>query len=268
MSFFKNHSHKQPKISSSTVFYSSNDTKKLFITQKMNSFKTCLEILLHTDDLREFKRMFLQAQEDLTTLIPFEQEYSLTNPVPSELLKLLSEKEASLIDGVKARAGQHSTTTPANSNRTLSSTSSNSGKSQNSGSSNSGKNLNPVSSRSDKAFDKMSGVEFEQFCIQLLKANGFSNVSATKASGDQGIDILAEKDSIKYGIQCKCYRSNIGNAAVQEAYSGSKFYNCHVAVVLTNRSFTPAAVELAKKTGVILWDRQKLMQLISNAPHK
>lgn len=255
MSFFKNHAHKQPEISHSTAF-SSNDTKKLFITQKMNSFKTCLEILLHTDDLREFKRIFRQAQEDLTNLIPFEQDYSLTTPVPSELLKLLSEKEASLIDNVKARAGQHSTTPSGNSNRNLYPTGTSS------------KSQKPASVNSDKAFDNMSGVEFEQFCIQLLKANDFSNVSATKASGDQGIDILAEKDSIKYGIQCKCYRSNIGNAAVQEAYSGSKFYNCHVAVVLTNRSFTPAAVELAKKTGVILWDRQKLMQLISDASHK
>lgn len=235
MTFIKKHVRKQPEISRSTTFYSSEDTKKLFIEQKMNSFKNHLTILLNTSDLKEFTQTYQKAQEDLTTIIPFEQDYSFSTPLPSELLKLLSEKKDSLINGVQSRAKYASS---------------------------------PVAASSAKNFDQMSGVQFEQFCIDLLIANGFLNVTATKASGDQGIDILAEKDSIHYGIQCKCYHSNVGNAAVQEAYSGSKFYNCHVAVVLTNRYFTPAAVELAKKTGVILWDRQKLMQLISNAADK
>ena len=111
-------------------------------------------------------------------------------------------------------------------------------------------------------FDNMDGLEFENFCATLLKQNGFKNVSVTKASGDQGVDILAAKDGIKYGIQCKCYSSEVGNKAVQEAFSGKTFYNRHVGVVLTNNYFTSSAKELAEKSGIILWDRKQLLKMI------
>lgn len=117
---------------------------------------------------------------------------------------------------------------------------------------------------SNKSYDAMDGHEFEYYCAALLRQIGFANVEVTKGSGDQGIDILATKDDVKYGIQCKCYSSDIGNKAVQEAFAGKTFYGCHVAVVLTNRYFTPAAKELAKKNDVILWDRDKLNDMISH----
>lgn len=109
-------------------------------------------------------------------------------------------------------------------------------------------------------FDYMEGHEFEYFCAEFLKKKGYNNISVTQGSGDQGIDIIAFKDDVKYGIQCKCYSSDIGNKAVQEAYSGSRFYDCHVPVVLTNRYFTKSAKELAQKNGVLLWDRDYLTE--------
>ena len=114
-------------------------------------------------------------------------------------------------------------------------------------------------------FDLMTGVEFELFCKNILHLNGFQNLKTTKGSGDQGIDLLAEKDGIQYGIQCKCYNSDIGNKAVQEAFAGKTFYNCHVAVVLTNQHFTRNAIELAQANKVLLWDREKLINLIDTA---
>lgn len=113
-------------------------------------------------------------------------------------------------------------------------------------------------------FDDMDGHQFEHFCANVLSQNGFESVSVTSGSGDQGIDIIAYKDDIKYGIQCKCYHSDIGNKAVQEVYAGKTFYNCHVGIVLTNRDFTRSAIELAQNNGVILWNRTKLLQLIEN----
>lgn len=117
-------------------------------------------------------------------------------------------------------------------------------------------------------FDYMEGHDFEHFCADILRKNKFTNIETTPGSGDQGIDILAKKDGVKYGIQCKCYSSNISNRAIQEAFSGAKFYDCHVPVVLTNRYFTKSAKELAKKTGVLLWDRDKLNELIENVSSK
>ena len=117
----------------------------------------------------------------------------------------------------------------------------------------------------EKDFDNMEGHEFEYYCADILKSNGFSNVEVTQGSGDHGIDILAEKDGITYAIQCKCYSSNIGNAAVQQAHSGKSIYKRDIAVVLTNQYFTSQAKEEASELGVKLWDRDKLQELIDNS---
>lgn len=114
------------------------------------------------------------------------------------------------------------------------------------------------------SFDNMEGHDFEYFCSELLKKNGFYNVEVTQGSGDHGIDILAEKDGITYAIQCKCYSSNIGNSAVQQAHTGKSLYHKDIAVVMTNRYFTAQAIEEAKELGVKLWDRDKLYILQKN----
>lgn len=118
--------------------------------------------------------------------------------------------------------------------------------------------------------DFMEGHDFEYWCADLLKKNGFINVEVTSGSNDQGVDVLAENDGIKYAIQCKCYTSDIGNKPVQEVYAGKEMYDCQVGVVMANRHFTTAAKELAKKTRVLLWDRDKLIEMLrqqnNNAP--
>ena len=113
--------------------------------------------------------------------------------------------------------------------------------------------------------DNMDGHSFESFCSNLLLNSGFERTKVTPGSGDQGIDVIGFKDDIKYGIQCKCYSSDVSNKAVQEAYSGKEFYNCHVGAVLTNRYFTASAKELAKKNRVLLWDRDYLINLMKKA---
>ena len=66
--------------------------------------------------------------------------------------------------------------------------------------------------------DELEGHDFENYCASLLEKNHFQNVQVTKGSGDFGLDILAEKDGVTYGIQCKRYDKPIGVAAVQQAY--------------------------------------------------
>ena len=129
-------------------------------------------------------------------------------------------------------------------------------------------NTSSIDSRFQKyngKYDCMDGHDFEYFCADLLRRNGFYNVKVTQESNDQGIDIVAEKDGILYGIQCKRYSSDVGNKAVQEVFSGLAFYHCHVGVVLTNQHFTKSAIELAQVNRVLLWNREKLEILIKNA---
>jgi len=126
------------------------------------------------------------------------------------------------------------------------------------------KTVNSNRSYSIDDVDLMTGSEFEEFIAKLFIKMGFSAYT-TKASGDQGIDVIAENKGIKYGIQAKCYSSSVGNSAVQEAVAGKSFYGCDKVIVITNNTFTKSAVELATANGVVLWDRnilkEKLMYL-------
>lgn len=111
-------------------------------------------------------------------------------------------------------------------------------------------------------FDTMDGHDFEYFCADLLRYNGFSKVKVTSGSGDFGVDILCNYGSDSYAIQCKCYSHTIGNKAVQEVVSGKIYYKCQKAVVMTNNYFSAAAEETARLTNVDLWDRHRLIEML------
>lgn len=108
----------------------------------------------------------------------------------------------------------------------------------------------------------LTGEEFEIYMAQVLSDNGFKKVEVTRLSGDQGADILAERNGKSYAIQCKNYAGAVGNAAVQEAYAGAQFYGCDLAAVVCPTSFTRAARELADSTGVLLWDGERLSRMM------
>ena len=109
--------------------------------------------------------------------------------------------------------------------------------------------------------DELEGHDFEMYCSELLRNNGFDDVTVTKGSGDFGLDILCERDGVTYGIQCKRYDKPIGVYAVQQAYAGRDYYDRMVGVVMTNQSFTDAAERAAKELNILLWDRKEIRAL-------
>lgn len=116
----------------------------------------------------------------------------------------------------------------------------------------------------EKIDNDINGYEFEELSKEILLKNGFNSVEITKKSNDFGVDLIAVKDGIKYSIQCKKFSSQVGLKAVQEVIASKSMNRSHVAVVLTNNYFTKGARELAEQNGVLLWDRDKLIELISN----
>lgn len=113
--------------------------------------------------------------------------------------------------------------------------------------------------------DSMDGHSFEHFSKELLFKDGFYNLVVTRGSGDQGIDIIGNKDGMRIGIQCKKYSAKVSNKAIQEAFAGKAFYNLDEVYVLTNNYFTDSAIELAYATNVILLDRDYLSDLMSKS---
>ena len=109
--------------------------------------------------------------------------------------------------------------------------------------------------------DTMGGLEFESFVASLFAKYGYST-EVTKASGDQGVDVIAKKNQNKIAIQAKCYGGKVTNSAIQEVVAGMRIYNCQKGLVATNNYFTDSAIELAKSNDVILWDRDMLIRKI------
>lgn len=96
-----------------------------------------------------------------------------------------------------------------------------------------------------------NGIVFEEQVAKELESHGYL-VDRTPTTGDFGADLIAEKDDLRYAIQCKSHAKPIGIKAVQEAVGARRYYKCDYGVVVASSSFTLAAKELAQETGVIL----------------
>lgn len=123
-------------------------------------------------------------------------------------------------------------------------------------------------------YDSMSGTEFEGFCAELLRSNGYYDVFLTQGSGDFSTDILAKKDGTLYVFQCKCYSNNVGIEAVNQAIAAREYRKADfgvaeaIGIAVTNRYFTNAAIEMANKTNIQLWDRDVLSRMINKTGGK
>ncbi|MFW6681759.1 restriction endonuclease [Komagataeibacter intermedius] len=103
----------------------------------------------------------------------------------------------------------------------------------------------------------MDPYDYEEHCAILLRRIGW-NARATVASGDQGADVIADKDGKKIVLQCKLYSSPVGNDAVQQAFSAMGYYDCTHSAVVSNAGFTASARQLAGKNGVTLLNHDQL----------
>lgn len=112
----------------------------------------------------------------------------------------------------------------------------------------------------------MNGYEYEEKCGEYLLTQGYTSIEVTRKAGDFGVDIIAYKNNIKYGIQCKYYDKPVGNKAIQEVYAGSIYYHCEKSMVITNATFTKQAKELASELGVKLLEGIDATVLIHSLP--
>lgn len=109
----------------------------------------------------------------------------------------------------------------------------------------------------------VSGYEFEHILAEILsRVDGEAQV--TKASGDQGVDVVWFRESETVGIQAKAYdkKNPVGNSAVQEIYTGATVrnseYEIDTAAVVTTSRYTNSAREAAANSDVTLYGRKQL----------
>jgi restriction system protein len=111
--------------------------------------------------------------------------------------------------------------------------------------------------------DAMDGKTFEDCLGALFSRLGYK-VEVTPYRGDWGADLVLVSAGVRTVVQAKRYRKAVGVRAVQEAVAAKAKYRCSEAMVVTNATFTRQAVELARVNGVMLWDRDKLVEKLLN----
>lgn len=109
----------------------------------------------------------------------------------------------------------------------------------------------------------MSGVDFENFLTTIFSNQGYK-VELTKATGDQGADLVINKYGVRTVVQAKRYSGAVGNAAVQAIVAAKGYYGAEKAMIVTNSNFTPSAKALAQANNVELIDKEKLQNWIAS----
>lgn len=111
------------------------------------------------------------------------------------------------------------------------------------------------------AVDTMDPLEFEVYVGKLLKHRGFTNVQLTERY-DYGVDVVAEKDGVRWGVQVKRYNHMVRAEAVRQVVTALIRYKCDRAMVVTNNVFSRPAKELAADNKCVLIDRDVLAEWI------
>ncbi len=117
-----------------------------------------------------------------------------------------------------------------------------------------------VRSHTLRDIDAMDGVEFERYVARHLSKCGYTNICLTEKY-DYGIDIVASKDGIRWGIQVKRYTGLVKADAVRQAVTGLRLYGCERAMVITNSEFSNVAVRLAESNDCVLIGRNELFRV-------
>jgi len=108
----------------------------------------------------------------------------------------------------------------------------------------------------------MDGARFEDWLASFFRARGY-RVETTPEQATTAWISSWRKTSQDRGPG-KTVERSVGVTAIQEVYAGKTLYGADAAMVVTNSRFTDDARRLAKSTGVVLWDRNRLRAELEN----
>ena len=105
-----------------------------------------------------------------------------------------------------------------------------------------------------------TGLDFEVYLENLFTKLGYF-VTRTKSTCDQGADLIINNEDEIVVAQAKFYTGKVGNGAIQEVNAAVKYYSADRGMVVTNSTFTKAAIDLADSNNIELVDFSKLEEL-------
>ncbi|TCO07169.1 restriction endonuclease [Camelimonas lactis] len=108
-----------------------------------------------------------------------------------------------------------------------------------------------------------SPYEFEQWCAEECHRAGW-DAYVTKASGDFGADVVAQRGNKIIVIQSKLYTGSVPISAVQEISGARLHYTATHAIVVSTSKYTRAAHKLAVTNDVTLLSATELYVFMKN----
>ena len=115
--------------------------------------------------------------------------------------------------------------------------------------------------------DSIDPLLFEEYVATLLRDRGFTSVSLTERY-DLGVDIVAVKNGIRWGVQVKRHKNTVKAEAVRQVFTALSTYKCSRAMVVTNSIYSRPARILAEANGCVLIDRSQLEDWIVSFQRK
>jgi restriction system protein len=111
---------------------------------------------------------------------------------------------------------------------------------------------------------RLSPSGFEEYIGDLFEARGYQRVNIRGGSGDQGADILAEKDGERVAIQCKLYKKGIVGPHEVRALIGSlQLTEAQRGILITTSTFSIQAERMGEEAGIEMIGGNKLIELIA-----
>ena len=129
------------------------------------------------------------------------------------------------------------------------------------------KSKNKISSDDIENIENMDPNEAEDLVGKLFELKGYNvKIGVITKNGknkriqDGGIDVRAEKDNKKIGIQVKHWKKDVGFDDAAKTLGVSKGFTKMI-IISTRSAFTKEALEFAKKNRVMeLWDSKKFKE--------
>jgi restriction system protein len=102
------------------------------------------------------------------------------------------------------------------------------------------------------AGDELTPDEYEQLVASVLRDEGWS-VAVTPTVHDLGLDVIAERDGMRLGVQAKMFlRANrpVNAAIVMHTYGAAAYFECDRSMIATDGRVLGEASRVADKLGV------------------
>jgi hypothetical protein len=106
----------------------------------------------------------------------------------------------------------------------------------------------------------LRGIKLEKVISELYKKMGYS-VQITKASGDEGIDLILSKKDETIVIQCKGHEKPIGVGVVRDLYGSMMHFGTNRAILVCPAGFTKGVLQFMKNKPIQLISADDLVKM-------